>query len=74
MPNLKRRIELLEGLRHNVKLDGLTDEESTALVDELVARISASGVKVDTPEEWETYIAKLESELAEELEQDHAKH
>ena len=67
MQSLKRRIELLEWLKLNANLSALTDEE-------LTARIAALGVKVDTPEELATCIAKLEAELAEELEQDHAKH
>jgi hypothetical protein len=51
MPNLKRRIELLEGLRLNENFTDLTDEELAALIEELTAQISASGVKVDPSEE-----------------------
>lgn len=67
MQNLEKRIAVLEGLRLNTNLSALTDEE-------LNARIAAIGVKVDTPKELATCIAKLRAELSKELGQDHAKH
>lgn len=40
MPNLKRRIELLEGLTLNADLAALTDEELTARIAALEAELA----------------------------------